>query len=73
MQDALGAGCRFDHEPRPHRDRAAEIGLPTARYGYAENLQQMLDVYHALDSKVVVKPVMSSSGKGQSLLTPTIQ
>ena len=48
------------------RDRAAEIGLPTARYGYAENLQQMLDVYHALDSKVVVKPVMSSSGKGQS-------
>ena len=48
------------------RDRDAEIGLPTARYGYAENLQQMLDVYHALDSKVVVKPVMSSSGKGQS-------
>ena len=49
------------------RNRASEIGLPTARYGYAENLQQMLDIYHALDTKVVVKPVMSSSGKGQSL------
>jgi len=49
------------------RDRAAEIGLPTARYGYAENLEQMLDIYSALDTKVVIKPVMSSSGKGQSI------
>ncbi|MBL71413.1 MAG: formate-dependent phosphoribosylglycinamide formyltransferase [Rhodobiaceae bacterium] len=49
------------------RDRAAEIGLPTARYGYAENLEQMLEIYSALDTKVVIKPVMSSSGKGQSI------
>ena len=48
------------------RDRAAEIGLPTAKYGYAENLEQMLSLYEGMGSKVVVKPVMSSSGKGQS-------
>ena len=48
------------------RDRAAEIGLPTAKYGYAENLEQMLTLYESMGSKVVVKPVMSSSGKGQS-------
>lgn len=52
------------------RDRAAEIGLPTARYGYAENLQQMLELYDAMQGKVVVKPVMSSSGKGQSTVPP---
>ena len=48
------------------RDRAADIGLPTAKYGYAENLQQMLELYEAMQTRVVVKPVMSSSGKGQS-------
>lgn len=48
------------------RDRAAEIGLPTAQYGYAENLEEMLALYQQMACKVVVKPVMSSSGKGQS-------
>jgi phosphoribosylglycinamide formyltransferase 2 len=48
------------------RDRAAEIGLPTAKYGYAENLEQMLSLHAGMGCKVVVKPVMSSSGKGQS-------
>lgn len=48
------------------RDRAAEIGLPTAKYGYAENLEQMLGLFDGMGAKVVVKPVMSSSGKGQS-------
>ena len=27
------------------RNRAAELGLPTAQYNYAENLQQMLALY----------------------------
>ena len=48
------------------RDRAAEIGLPTARFGYAEDLSQMLALFADMGCKVVVKPVMSSSGKGQS-------
>ena len=48
------------------RDRAAKIGLPTAKYSYAENINQMLTQYQDMGCKVVVKPVMSSSGKGQS-------
>ncbi len=51
------------------RDRAAEIGLPTAQYGYAENLTEMLALYEQMGCKVVVKPVMSSSGKGQSTVS----
>jgi len=51
------------------RDRAAEIGLPTAKYGYAENLSEMMTLYEAMGCKVVVKPVMSSSGKGQSTVS----
>lgn len=52
------------------RDRAAEIGLPTATYDYAENLEKMLALYEDMGCKVVVKPVMSSSGKGQSIVGP---
>ena len=51
------------------RDRAAEIGLPTAKYGYADNLEQMLALFDEMGCKVVVKPVMSSSGKGQSTVS----
>ena len=52
------------------RDRAAEIGLPTATYDYAENLEKMLALCDGMGCKVVVKPVMSSSGKGQSTVAP---
>lgn len=52
------------------RDRAAKIGLPTAKYSYAENIDQMLAQYQDMGCKVVVKPVMSSSGKGQSTVRP---
>ena len=52
------------------RDRAAKIGLPTAKYSYAENIDQMLAEYQDMGCKVVVKPVMSSSGKGQSTVRP---
>jgi phosphoribosylglycinamide formyltransferase 2 len=52
------------------RDRAAKIGLPTAKYSYAENIDQMLAEYQDMGCKVVVKPVMSSSGKGQSTVGP---
>ena len=48
------------------RDRAAEIGLPTAKYGYAESLEETLALCAEMACKLVVKPVMSSSGKGQS-------
>jgi phosphoribosylglycinamide formyltransferase 2 len=48
------------------RDRAAEMGLPTAKYQYAESLEQLLQSHGEMHVRTVVKPVMSSSGKGQS-------
>lgn len=45
---------------------AAELGLPTSRYLYAETLQQMRAAVDEVGLPCVVKPVMSSSGKGQS-------
>jgi len=48
---------------------AEELGLPTSGYAFAESLEQ---VQEAIDAGIgypcIVKPVMSSSGKGQSLI-----
>ena len=54
-----------------NRDRirevaAAELGLPTSRYLYAETLAEMREAVADIGLPCVVKPVMSSSGKGQS-------
>ncbi len=49
------------------RDLAAgELGLRTARYLYAESWEAMLEGAAHTGFPCVVKPVMSSSGKGQS-------
>jgi phosphoribosylglycinamide formyltransferase 2 len=49
------------------RDVAAnELGLVTSRYTYAETLAELRAAVADLTLPVVVKPVMSSSGKGQS-------
>ncbi len=48
------------------RDRAAELGLRTARFAYAESEDDLVARAADIDGKVVIKPVMSSSGKGQS-------
>ena len=51
------------------RDRAAELGLRTAKFAYAESEQELVDAYNnMLTDKAVIKPVMSSSGKGQSVV-----
>lgn len=51
------------------RDVAAQkLKLRTARYGYAENLEEMRARCSDIGFPCVVKPVMSSSGKGQSVL-----
>ena len=42
------------------------MGLRTSRYRYAQSLADMLSAVAAIGLPVVVKPVMSSSGKGQS-------
>lgn len=49
------------------RDRAAELGLRTARFGYAESLRELELAANDIGFPCVIKPVMSSSGKGQSV------
>ena len=49
------------------RDRASELGLRTAKFEYAENLDELKISAKNIGLPVVVKPVMSSSGKGQSI------
>ena len=56
-----------------NRDRirdlaAAELGLRTARYAYAASAEELAAAAEPLGWPVVVKPVMSSSGKGQSVV-----
>ena len=48
------------------RDRAAELGLRTAQFAYAETLEELQTQANTIGFPVVIKPVMSSSGKGQS-------
>lgn len=50
------------------RDRAAELGLRTSAYRYAESLAELVAGAEAVGLPCVVKPVMSSSGKGQSVV-----
>lgn len=51
------------------RRLAAEtLSLPTSRFAFAETEAQFLDAIDAIGTPCVVKPVMSSSGKGQSLV-----
>ena len=49
------------------RDRAVELGLRTAKFAYAETQEQLEQAAKKINYPVVVKPVMSSSGKGQSV------
>ena len=50
------------------RDIAAGLGIRTARYGYAEDYYELVKVADEIGYPVVIKPVMSSSGKGQSVV-----
>jgi len=51
------------------RDLAAgTLGLRTARFAYAESAAELAAAAEPLGWPVVVKPVMSSSGKGQSVV-----
>ncbi len=56
-----------------NRDRIRELahkklGIRTAKYGYATNLEELMTVSDEIGFPHVVKPVMSSSGKGQSVV-----
>jgi len=51
------------------RDLAAkELGLKTAKYFYAKTFEELKDAADKIGFPCVVKPLMSSSGKGQSLV-----
>ncbi|OXM16557.1 formate-dependent phosphoribosylglycinamide formyltransferase [Paenibacillus herberti] len=50
------------------RRLAAEtLRLPTASYRFADSLEEMKDAVMELGMPCVIKPIMSSSGKGQSV------
>jgi phosphoribosylglycinamide formyltransferase 2 len=56
-----------------NRDRirelaSRELGVRTARYAYATSLEELIATSTTIGFPNVVKPVMSSSGKGQSVV-----
>lgn len=56
-----------------NRDRIRELahqqlGIRTAKYAYAMTLDELIEVSQTIGFPNVVKPVMSSSGKGQSVV-----
>ena len=56
-----------------NRDRirelaATKLGIRTARYAYASSLEELQQVAEQIGFPNVIKPVMSSSGKGQSIV-----
>jgi phosphoribosylglycinamide formyltransferase 2 len=48
---------------------ADELGIRTARFGYAESEVECAETASHVGYPVVMKPVMSSSGKGQSVVS----
>lgn len=47
---------------------AEQLGLPTSPYQFCDSQEQLAEAADKLGFPCVVKPVMSSSGKGQSLI-----
>ncbi len=45
-----------------------QLGIKTAKYAYAETLDELIKISQEIGFPNVVKPVMSSSGKGQSVV-----
>src|ERR1700733_4903896 len=63
---ATAARLTMDREAI-RRVAAEELGLPTARYQFADTFDELRAAAGALGWPVVIKPIMSSSGKGQSV------
>lgn len=61
--------ANFTMDRRAIRDLAAkELGLRTAPYVYASSLEELKEGVKQIGIPCVVKPLMSSSGKGQSYI-----
>lgn len=46
---------------------AEELGLPTSPYRFASDYEEFVEAVHSVGMPCVIKPVMSSSGHGQSV------
>jgi phosphoribosylglycinamide formyltransferase 2 len=61
--------ANFTMNRKAIRDLAAkELGLKTAKYEYANSLEELISAVKRIGIPCVVKPLMSSSGKGQSVI-----
>lgn len=61
--------ANFTMNRKAIRDLAAkELGLRTAAYRYAQSREELISAVAAVGMPCVVKPLMSSSGKGQSTI-----
>jgi phosphoribosylglycinamide formyltransferase 2 len=61
--------ANFTMNRKAIRDLAAkELGLKTAKYAYASDAAGFEQAVHEIGIPCVVKPLMSSSGKGQSVI-----
>ena len=47
---------------------AEQLGLPTSPYAFAGSAAELAEAAHTIGLPVFIKPVMSSSGKGQSMI-----
>ena len=47
---------------------AEELGLPTSPYRFAATEEEFIEAVHTIGMPCVVKPIMSSSGHGQSVI-----
>ena len=50
------------------RERAKKLNVVTARYDYASDINKLKEVISKIGCPCIVKPVMSSSGKGQMMI-----
>ena len=61
--------ANFTMNRKAIRDLAAiDLGINTAKYKYASTLEELYKAVDIIGMPCVVKPLMSSSGKGQSVL-----
>ncbi len=67
IPNARAVGLTMNRE-KIRRLVAEELGLPTSSYAFADSLESLRKVVPSVGYPCFVKPVMSSSGKGQFLL-----
>ena len=48
---------------------AEELKVPTSKYKFASTEQEFAKAVHEIGMPCIVKPIMSSSGKGQSVVS----